>query len=201
MIDDIVSALAAQGWACAPGFIAPALVAGLAADARTAHAQGRFRPAAVGRGDGRVIDPAQRGDVVLWLDPAAAAGARLRWLQRMETLRLALNEALFLGLFDLEAHYALYAPGAGYRRHRDQHRGQQTRLLSVIAYLNEDWGTDDGGALRLYLDAGDAHVDVLPRAGTLAVFLADRYDHEVLPARRERLALTGWFRGRPQIPL
>ena len=38
--------------------------------------------------------------------------------------------------------------------------------------------------------------DVLPVAGTLVCFLSDRFDHEVLPATRERLALTGWFRRR-----
>ena len=38
--------------------------------------------------------------------------------------------------------------------------------------------------------------DVLPRGGTLVVFLSDRFPHEVLPARRERLSLAGWFRRR-----
>jgi SM-20-related protein len=38
--------------------------------------------------------------------------------------------------------------------------------------------------------------DVLPVAGTLVCFLSDRFEHEVLPATRERLSLTGWFRRR-----
>jgi len=38
--------------------------------------------------------------------------------------------------------------------------------------------------------------DVLPHLGTLALFLSDRYWHEVLPARRPRFAVTGWFRTR-----
>jgi SM-20-related protein len=39
-------------------------------------------------------------------------------------------------------------------------------------------------------------LDVLPEGGTLVAFLSERFQHEVLPARRERLALTGWFRRR-----
>jgi len=27
-------------------------------------------------------------------------------------------------------------------------------------------------------------------------FLSERFEHEVLPAKRERVALTGWFRRR-----
>ena len=36
----------------------------------------------------------------------------------------------------------------------------------------------------------------LPQAGTLALFLSADMPHEVLPATRERLSLTGWFRRR-----
>jgi SM-20-related protein len=34
---------------------------------------------------------------------------------------------------------------------------------------------------------------VSPCAPTLVAFLSERFEHEVLPARRERLSLTGWF--------
>jgi len=35
---------------------------------------------------------------------------------------------------------------------------------------------------------------ILPESGRLALFLSDRIPHEVLPARRVRWSLTGWFR-------
>ncbi len=41
---------------------------------------------------------------------------------------------------------------------------------------------------------------MLPQLGTLAVFLSANLPHEVLPATRERLSLTGWFRRRGQAP-
>lgn len=49
--------------------------------------------------------------------------------------------------------------------------------------------------MRLYLSDGREH-DVLPQAGTLALFLSGDMPHEVLPATRERRSLTGWFRRR-----
>ena len=100
------------------------------------------------------------------------------------------------GLAEYEGHYALYPPGASYARHRDRFRDDDTRVLSCVLYLNEGWRREDGGALRLYVEGGRA-IDVRPEGGTLVAFLSGRFDHEVLPARRPRLALTGWFRRRP----
>ena len=35
---------------------------------------------------------------------------------------------------------------------------------------------------------------VMPRMGKLAVFLSEEFPHEVLPARRDRYSIAGWFR-------
>ena len=99
-----------------------------------------------------------------------------------------------LGAFELEMHYAIYPPGAGYARHRDRFRDDDARVLSCIAYLNDGWRAGDGGALRMHLDGGAR--DVAPAGGTLVAFLSDRVEHEVLPARRDRIAVSGWFRRR-----
>src|SRR5262249_46625644 len=108
---------------------------------------------------------------------------------------LAANRALQLGLFEFEGHYAIYPAGRGYARHLDRFRDDDSRVLSVVLYLNDRWQAQDEGALRLHL-ADDQKTDVLPEGGTLAVFLADRYAHEVRPARRDRLSIAGWFRRR-----
>ncbi len=57
------------------------------------------------------------------------------------------------------------------------------------------------GELRLYLEeldeAGDGpSIDVPPCGGTLVAFLSDRFNHEVLPATRERWSLTAWRKTR-----
>ncbi|MOA08544.1 hypothetical protein D3C78_1283200 [compost metagenome] len=71
--------------------------------------------------------------------------------------------------------------------------------MSAVFYLNADWQAEQGGALRMYLPGGEER-DVLPLAGTLVVFLSADLPHAVLPATRERLSLTGWFRRRGNGP-
>jgi SM-20-related protein len=61
-----------------------------------------------------------------------------------------------------------------------------------VLYLNFGWTPADGGALRIFLGPGEIR-DVMPVAGTFVCFHSERYEHEVLPAQRERLAVTGWF--------
>ncbi|HET9340154.1 MAG TPA: 2OG-Fe(II) oxygenase, partial [Casimicrobiaceae bacterium] len=112
----------------------------------------------------------------------------------LDVLRRDVNRALAIGAFSLEMHYAIYPPGAGYARHRDRFGDDDARVLSCVAYLNDAWRDDDGGALRLHVAGGP--LDVLPRSGTLVAFLAERIEHEVLPAKRMRLAVSGWFRRR-----
>ena len=120
----------------------------------------------------------------------AAAGA---FLAMLDELRVAANRRLFLGLAEAEAHYARYAPGTGYARHRDRFRDSDARVLSLVAYLNDDWGGNDGGALRLHL--ADGAVDIAP-LGATAVCFRSELEHEVLPAARERLSIAAWFRRR-----
>ena len=195
-VDLIVDQLEHQGWSATAEWLAPSLVTALAGEIRRERAAGAFRSAGVGR-DGRV-ETAVRGDETLWLDEAGASPALHVVLARLEGLREAVNRDLQLGAVEVELHFAVYPAGAAYAVHVDRFRDDDARVLSLVLYLNEAWEAADGGALRLHLGAGPGarYVEVVPRGGTLAVFLADRFPHEVLPARRERLSLAGWFRRR-----
>lgn len=93
----------------------------------------------------------------------------------------------------------MYPPGAFYKAHLDRHRETMDRVVTVILYLNEDWTPGDGGELKLWTTPGlreGQKVTLEPRLGTLVIFLVGDHWHEVLPARRERKSLTGWFRVR-----
>jgi SM-20-related protein len=52
--------------------------------------------------------------------------------------------------------------------------------------------------LRLYPnpDVPEAGIEVLPLGGRLVTFLSDGLPHEVLPASRERISITGWLKRR-----
>ncbi|MEO8629168.1 MAG: 2OG-Fe(II) oxygenase [Betaproteobacteria bacterium] len=195
--DGLIADIAARGWTCAPHFLPESIWQPLAADLRTCVLGGRLRPAAIGAGATLHADVNARGDDIAWLDPQQANAAQQSIFARLEALRLDLNRGLQLGLFEFEGHYARYPAGAGYRRHLDQHRGNDARVLSCVLYLNPDWREQDGGCLRLYTRPDDSeHIDLQPAAGALVCFLSARFYHEVLPARRERLSLSGWFRRR-----
>lgn len=181
--------------AIVPRFAPGPLVAALAHEAQQRDAAGEFHRAAIGRGASRAERSDIRGDRVAWLDEHALSPTECALWAALDTLRVVLNRRAFLGLFSLEAHYALYPPGTFYARHRDRFRDDDARVLSWVLYLNDGWTAADGGALRLHIDARAAR-DVWPEGGTLVCFLSDCVEHEVRPATRTRLSIAGWFRRR-----
>lgn len=189
----IADGLGARGWHVCPNFFRPEQVARLAAEARVAWEGGDFRPARVGAGHSPHLSAAIRGDHTLWLERARSPLEEFH--AAIEALRLAVNGALFLGLFEFEGHFAVYPPGTFYRRHLDQFDDDRSRQLSCVLYLNEAWVPAHGGVLRLYTE-GRQYVDIAPCGGTLVTFLSERFYHEVLPNTVERYSLTGWFRTR-----
>jgi len=193
----LCDSLAHDAIAIVPGFLTAEAIMALAAEARLRDAAGEFRAAGVGRGVARVARSDIRGDRTLWLDEKVPAIAERAFWQTVRSLRVVLNRTLFMGLSEFECHYALYPPGAFYLRHRDQFRGSASsgvRVVSCVLYLNDGWKASDGGALRIYCD--DDVREVMPAGGTLVCFLSERFEHEVLPATRERLSIAGWFRRR-----
>lgn len=202
---NVTGTLSSRGWTVVPDFLDATVVAGLREEAAARKAGGRFRPAAIGRASRVALEPEIRSDRLSWIEPDDRVGAVNAYLMAMEGLRQTMNRQLYLGLFNLEAHFASYPPGAAYTRHVDRFRDGNERILSSVFYLNEAWRPEDGGCLRMYLpgadDRGETVRDVRPQGGTLVIFLSDRIPHEVLPANRERLSIAGWFRGRPGTPL
>ncbi|WP_313738356.1 2OG-Fe(II) oxygenase [Pseudomonas sp.] len=198
MSSAIVDDLAQRGWSRQTLFLPAELSRALAADCLRRSAQGELSPAAIGRGDAQAVREAVRGDQTQWLEPGETQACD-RYLAVMDSLRLDLNRGLFLGLEDFECHFALYPPGAFYRRHLDRFRDDDRRTVSTVLYLNEAWQPGDGGELRLFLGEQDV-LDVAPVAGSLVVFLSGEVPHEVLATQRERLSLTGWFRRRGNEP-
>lgn len=153
----------------------------------------QFHSAGVGQRSDLFYDNSIRGDEICWITGESLAGRQ--WLKWAAELQQYLNRRLFLGLFSFESHFAHYAPGAFYHRHRDAFRGQANRVLSVVVYLNKDWTDADGGELVLYANDGDElGIKVQPSWGTVVVFLSEEFPHEVLPAKRDRYSIAGWYR-------
>jgi SM-20-related protein len=196
-LDPILDDLAGPGWHVAPGFLPPEATAALREECLADLDRGAFHAAGVGSGNAQVVNEI-RGDHIAWIEEAEAGPALKSVLARLENLRQAVNQDLYLGLQDVELHFATYPPGAGYQRHLDRFRDDDRRALTVILYLNPpDWTDEDGGHLHFWPDEPGTPLVIPPLGGTLVTFLSDRFWHQVMPARRQRLSLTGWFRRRP----
>lgn len=192
----VIKALAGPGWCVIPNYLTRGEWKPLAVEAKKLHAAGEFRLARVGRGDGAKVRPDVRTDRVRWIDSQKATGLQQDYLERAEAMRQAINSKQTMGLFDFEAHYALYPPGCFYRKHLDRFADAKHRTVSYIQYLNSDWKAEDGGDLRIYLPnakTAEKYLDIQPMGGTAVFFLSGEFEHMVMPSRRERLSLTGWF--------
>ncbi|MGB2833745.1 MAG: 2OG-Fe(II) oxygenase [Methylotenera sp.] len=197
----IIDSLASHGYAVLPQFISEARTNLLSTQAKWLQHSGFLHPANTGKHT--QLNATSRGDATYWVNEDSENFAELYYFEVMKALQHQLNKALFLGLHTLESHFAIYPTGAFYKKHVDQFKNDALksdglRQVSCILYLNEHWLADDGGELRLYLDEQDLSqtLDIAPLGGTLVAFMSARFHHEVLPAKRERISLTGWFKTR-----
>lgn len=181
-----------QGYSIRPGALPESLATGLLRHQQQID-DDLYIDAGIGRGGDYLRTRFVRTDEICWITGASETGRQ--WLDWAGRLQAFLNRRLFLGLFSFESHFAHYAPGDYYRRHYDAFRGETNRVLSIVAYLNPGWSSSDGGQLVLY--GGDEDVSgtrVVPLHGTVVVFLSEEFPHEVLPAKRDRYSIAGWFR-------
>jgi SM-20-related protein len=151
----------------------------------------QFKKAGIGKNQDKQINEAIRGDYIQWIDPNSAEPPLVAYLDKLKQVIDFVNQSLFLSLKDCEVHQTIYPIGSFYKRHLDQFKKDDHRKLSIICYLNKDWKEADGGQLRMFI--GQQTKDILPLAGRLVCFRSDLLEHEVLPATRERLSLTGWL--------
>ena len=196
----ITNALSTTGWYVGDSIFSTSLTSDLSSRGHLLARAGHLRAAHVGRADGAQLSGRSRSDDTLWIMDAPDDAYEREALATVNTLRTDLNESLYLGARSTELHFARYAPGAFYVKHRDRFRDNDARLVSIVIYLNETWADDAGGELVIYDDDVDGTrlACVSPRSGTMVCFLSDRFPHEVLPATKERFSLTGWLsRDRP----
>lgn len=194
--DALFRELSEQGVSIADGVLPPDLIDHLYEEAQQAWMNGRFTEAHVGHARQPQRITAIRGDTVLWLEPEPQTPTEERFLAWTEALRQELNHQFYLGLQRSEFHFARYDPGQGYARHLDQHRNQPHRRITLVLYLTPEWHLDDGGELCLYRPDNPQQEwrRITPERGRLVLFRSELIPHAVLPARKTRWSLTGWFR-------
>ena len=204
--EELVNHIAEHGFCVINDFLPEATVTALAKEAQMLKQTEVMQEAGIGR-EHLSVNKEIRGDSIYWLNENDTTAAQRNYFEQMENLRLHLNQHLYLGLFGLESHLAVYPEGGFYKKHLDCFAGQNPhkpqRKISCIVYLNQDWEIQDGGQLKLYLnetEESDKYKSILisPLAGRAVIFLSDTFYHEVMPTYKERISLTGWFLSRPQ---
>ena len=151
----------------------------------------QFRDAAIQNGVMSQI----RSDHILWInDELKIAQQHIDYLNALSE---QLNQAFFLGIQEVEAHFACYNAGEFYALHRDNPQQKKGRLISTVYYLHEEWQEDWGGELRLQDKNEQWHV-IAPKPNRIAIFQSDLL-HEVIQAKQQRLSITAWLRSRSSI--
>lgn len=145
-----------------------------------------FRNAAIQNGVVNNI----RSDHILWLQPEFQISHR--HIQTLQQFSQILNRAFYLGIKDVEAHFACYHAGEFYTLHRDNPQDKNGRMISSVYYLHDQWQKDWGGELRLQDKQGQWHI-IQPKPNRMALFQSDLL-HEVLISKQQRLSITAWLR-------
>jgi SM-20-related protein len=199
LFEQLIDGMQERGYGVADAFLDAAEVSALRQQLHNRYEAGQFRAAAVGNKQ-VTVEKQIRGDEIMWLDAATATPAEATYLNRIDALRTYLNQTCYLGLLDAELHYARYPIGTFYQRHLDRFRSDSRRKLSLITYLNEHWQPTDGGQLLIYqpergtTDGSEEAARIDPVGGRIVCFDSGLLEHEVLPATRDRLSITGWLR-------
>lgn len=190
-LNAVVDGLAETGYAVVDHFLMPDEVQAILQLDEFKPELLHFKKAGIGHQSEKQINESIRGDYIHWVDREAAPDPLQVYLTRLNLMLQYVNQTLYLSLKDYEVHLTVYPPGTFYKRHLDQFKKDDHRKLSVICYLNNNWTSDAGGQLRIYLP--DAQLDVWPEAGRLVCFRSDQLEHEVLPATQPRMSITGWL--------
>ena len=195
-IDTLINQLADNSLAVSDEAFPKHLSELLLQDLDRLHQVGAFQQAAIGRGGSLQVQKQIRGDQTYWLDENPDSQTQKDFLDFMRELQKKLNESFFIGLQEIEAHYALYPPGAGYDKHIDQHAHTAYRKITFILYLNPQWQPGDGGELLIFDPQNPEQVltQIQPLFGRFILFRSEVFPHQVATSGRDRKSLTGWLR-------
>ncbi len=193
--DSELTQLAEQQWLCKKDVFSPEQLKKLQQIAHNRWQQGQFRSARIGRGHEQQEQKNIRSDEILWLDPMDPE--LLFFAEICNKMQTELAQGLMLPIQNYELHWARYpANSGGYDEHLDQSNAKDLfhgeRLITLVLYLNDSWQSEDGGQLKMRLP--DKIMTIEPQCGTLMLFRSDSLWHQVIPAKKDRWSLTGWFR-------
>lgn len=193
-IDKIADNLATQGFSFLENVFEEKLLQLLLSEIITIDENADFKEAGVGRLEDHILEKNIRKDKISWIEGRTAAQQSL--FEKLEFIRCQINQNLMLGIFNIEAQFAIYKKGDFYKRHFDSFKGNRNRLVSLVIYLNKDWQENDGGNLNIYTNQADEQpaLTIIPKWGNAILFLSEKVPHEVMICHKTRYSIAVWFR-------
>lgn len=191
MLDVIADALVDKGYVFLTDLV-PAHISQVLLEKIQSTQAHELKAASIGRGVEQQLNPDIRRDRIQWLEEHNEPDGQ--YLELMTQLKNGLNRRLFMGLFDYESHYAVYQPGAFYKKHVDALKGSQNRILTTVFFLNPHWKEADCGELIIYDEQDNELERIAPKMGHFVIFLSERFPHEVRQTLAQRNSIAGWFR-------
>ncbi|AMP91452.1 2OG-Fe(II) oxygenase [Legionella pneumophila] len=193
--DLIAHNICAQGFHIIDGFLEEGHYHSLRVMANELKQKNLFRNAKIGQSLQAQQNNKIRADQIFWIDADSPYPSIQAYLKKLISLGNILNQTMYLGLVEFETHFAIYHPGAFYKKHIDQFDGKKNRKISFVYYLNEIWQKEFGGELLLY-DSEDNLIQSIYPVGNRLVCFDSELPHEVHPTQRTRFSITGWMKTR-----
>ncbi|MBY0425755.1 MAG: 2OG-Fe(II) oxygenase [Cytophagales bacterium] len=175
-----------------PYFLDEVLASKLAAHLLGIIEDNRMVPAGIGNNLDKVQNIKVRTDLIYWLDRTNKNESENEFLDLMEDLIRYLNDRYYAGIHAYEFHFAVYNEFDFYKMHIDQFRSDDSRMYSVISYLNSQWKVDDGGQLNIRQNGIDTLISPVSRKTVF--FKSNELQHEVLMNYKRRMSITGWLK-------
>jgi SM-20-related protein len=177
------------GFSVNESFVPKSFAQELLSELKHFYQKGLMHQANIGLNKNKHIDKNIRGDKIYWLD--GKSEIQKRYFNFLQNYIDKLNREFFLGINNFEAHYAVYEEGSFYKKHFDNFKGKNNRVVTILFYLNENWQENDGGELVIYKDK---EYLVLPKFATMATFITEEILHEVKVTNKKRYSLVAWLR-------
>jgi len=194
-IDDDIHA---QGFHVIDHFLPEIHYQNLCTRVQELHLDGSFKTAKIGQKADEKKVSRIRNDQIYWLDEDTQDPAIKAYFDEVDHIKTTLNQSLFLGLNNIEAHFAVYTSGNFYKKHVDQFAQNIDRRITCVYYLNDHWQPEHGGELLLYHQKNQSHITLQPYGNRLVCFNSD-LPHEVKTTYHIRYSIAAWLKVRPQM--
>ncbi len=189
--EEIITSFLENGVGQSSAFLPKKLAMALKGNLTNLYHANKMFDAGLGQKRDFHLDDSYRKDKVFWLENSSSNQMEIEFFDIIHSFIDYLNHTCYAGVGEFEFHYALYEKGSFYKKHIDQFAHNDSRIYSIIIYLNDNWKEGDGGELVLYKEEVQK---VSPQMGTMIFFDSASLPHEVLETQVARMSITGWLK-------